>query len=486
MSFLWYDLETFGRDPRRSRIAQFAALRTDDDLHEIGEPVSLFCKPASDLLPSPLAALVTGITPQRAQAEGLSEPDFIGRVQDCMAEPGTCSAGYNSLRFDDEFVRFSLYRNFHDPYEREWRNGNSRWDLLDVLRLAHALRPDALVWPTREDGFTSFKLEDLAKANGVREGQAHEALSDVRALLGLARKLRDAQPRFWDYALELRSKRTVMSRLDVISHTPVLHVSGRLPAAHRHGGLMAPLGLHPALPGRVVALDLSVDPAAFAALSQDELRQRVFSRRDALPLGQIRLPLKEIQANRCPAIVPLAHVRSSELDVLGIDLTLAQARAEWLRMNPDFVAACVALFDRRFDAGDAVDPDLDLYGGFATDADRRLFPGIRTAAPESLHGFASRLQDPRLIALLFRYQARNYGESLTAGQAADWVEHRRAVFDGRAGSAELDAGQFAVELAQARQRVAESTSGADAAVLLDQVEAFASAQLGDVGLALPS
>ena len=186
-SFLFYDLETFGADPRRTRIAQFAAIRTNAALEQIGEPLDLFVQPAADLLPSPVATLITGITPQQALREGLPEAEAIARIVEEMARPGTCTLGYNSLRFDDEFVRHTLFRNFFDPYEREWRNGNSRWDLLDVLRLAHALRPDGIVWPRREDGATSFKLEHLALANDVRQGDAHEALSDVYATLGMAR-----------------------------------------------------------------------------------------------------------------------------------------------------------------------------------------------------------------------------------------------------------------------------------------------------------
>ena len=107
-SFLWYDLETFGRDPRRSRIAQFAAIRTDLELNPIGEPVSLYCQPALDLLPSPEATLITGITPQQAVRDGLREAEFFGRVHEELAIPGTCAVGYNSLRFDDEFIRYGL------------------------------------------------------------------------------------------------------------------------------------------------------------------------------------------------------------------------------------------------------------------------------------------------------------------------------------------------------------------------------------------
>lgn len=424
MSFLWYDLETFGRDPRRARIAQFAAIRTDDDLREIDAPVSLFCQPADDVLPSPIATAITGITPQRAKAEGLIEADFFARVHELMAAPGTCAVGYNSLRFDDEFIRFGLYRNFFDAYEREWRNGNSRWDLLDVLRLARALRPEGLEWPLREDGHASFKLEDLAAANGAREGMAHEALSDVRALIALARKLRHAQPRFWDYALKLRDKKTVRGHCDLVAHTPLLHVSGRFPAEQRHAALVAPIAVHPIIGTRVIAFDLGSDPALFADLDDAALKARLYTPRAQLPDGVQRLPLKEIHTNRCPAVIPLAHVRPAELDRLRLDAATAHERAGWLAAHPAFIARCVALFAEARDFG-VTDADGDLYGGFIGDADRRLFPRIRTADPASLPHFAAKLQDERLATLLFRYQARNWPGTLDADRRNEWAAWRR-------------------------------------------------------------
>ncbi|WP_037411692.1 exodeoxyribonuclease I [Silanimonas lenta] len=476
MNFLWYDLETFGRDPRRSRIAQFAALRTDEDLREIEAPVSLFCKPAGDLLPSPLAALVTGISPQRAEREGLVEAELFARIAELMAVPGTCSLGYNSLRFDDEFIRFGLYRNFFDPYEREWRHGNRRWDLLDVLRLAHALRPEGLVWPKREDGHTSFRLEDLATANGVREGMAHEALSDVRALVALARRLREAQPRLWDYALTLRDKHAVLALCDVAGHTPLLHVSGRFPAERRHAALVAPLTFHPALPGRVLAYDLDTDPRHFEALDETELATRLYTPRSALPEGQPRLPLKAIHANRCPVLLPLAHVRPAELAALGLDARLAAERAAWLSTHPGFVARLVDVMaaERPFPPGDA---DGALYDGFPPEADKRLFPRIRSAAPADLPGLATRLTDPRYRELLFRYQARNWPESLDPAQREAWDAWRRERFadpEGQEGSLAA----FRSELAEARARAAT----AEAQALLDALEDWTRARCAEVGL----
>ena len=259
-SFLFYDLETFGADPRRSRIAQFAAVRTTPALDVMEEPLSFFVQPADDLLPSPIATLITGITPQRALHEGVNEAEAFARIADEMGRPETCTLGYNSLRFDDEFVRHGLFRNFHEPYEREWRGGNSRWDLLDVMRLMHALRPDGIVWPRREDGATSFRLEHLALANRVRDGDAHEALSDVFATIGLARLMRQAQPRLWDYALQLRDKRYAARLLDTTAMLPVLHVSQRYPASRLCAAPVLPLARHPQVESQVIVFDLGEDP----------------------------------------------------------------------------------------------------------------------------------------------------------------------------------------------------------------------------------
>ena len=318
-SFLFYDLETFGADPRTSRIAQFAAMRTDAELNEVEAPISVFVKPADDLLPSPIATSITGISPQDALRDGVNEAEIFALIFEEMARPETCTAGYNSLRFDDEFVRYGLFRNFYDAYEREWRNGNSRWDLLDVLRLARALRPDGLEWPQREDGFTSFKLEHLATANEVRIGDAHEALSDVRALIGIARKFKNAQPRLWDYALRLRDKRFAASLLDPIAMQPALHVSSRYPASRLCAAPVIPLARHPRIDSRIVVFDLEQDPQALLSLTPEEIADRLYTPTADLPEGEERVALKEVHLNRCPALIAWNHLRPDDFERLSID-----------------------------------------------------------------------------------------------------------------------------------------------------------------------
>lgn len=468
-SFLFYDLETFGSDPRRTRIAQFAAIRTDPELNPIGEPISVFAKPADDLLPSPIATLITAIAPQTALRDGVSEAELFALIFDEMSRPETCSVGYNSLRFDDEFVRHGLFRNFYDPYEREWRGGNSRWDLLDVFRLAHALRPDGIVWPQREDGATSFKLEHLAEHNGVREGDAHEALSDVRALIALARKLKAAQPRLWDYALKLRDKRYAAQLLDIIGMAPVLHVSQRFPASRLCAAPVLPLARNPRIDSRVIVFDLTQDPEGLLTLDADDIADRLYTPATDLPEGETRIALKQVHLNRCPALVAWDHLREADLQRLCIDPAVVEQRAARLRAAGPALAEKV----RRVFAGERErmpsDADASLYDGFIGDGDKRLCGDVRATPPPKLATRTFAFRDPRLAELLFRYRARNWPQTLNANEQQRWDDYRRQRLSVDSGLSEYCFDSFRTELKM--QRELHARDGAKLA-LLDQLEAW--------------
>ena len=479
-SFLFYDLETFGADPRTSRIAQFAAIRTDADLVQVEDPVDVLVRPADDLLPSPGATLVTGITPQHATAHGIAEADAFARIFEEMSRPGTCTLGYNSLRFDDEFVRHGLFRNFFDPYEREWRGGNCRWDLLDVMRLAHALRPEGIEWPQREDGKgTSFRLEHLAAANGVREGDAHEALSDVRALIGLARRFKSAQPRLWDYALRLRDKRHAGTLLDPVAMRPVLHVSQRYPAVRACAAVVVPLARHPRIDSRVIVFDLDAEPGPLLDLDAATIASRLYLRAADLPEGQARIPLKEVHLNRCPALVAWEHLRPADLERLGIEPTIVEQRIGHLRAAGPALAEKI----RRVYADDRerspADPDASLYDGFLGDADRRRCAAVRATPPAALAGRDFGFDEPRLAELLFRYRARNWPGFLAPGERARWDDYRRErLASGDPGVSEYSFASHAAEIALLRSARADDPR---AQALLDALEAWAGGLASTLG-----
>lgn len=466
-SFLWYDLETFGRSARSTRIAQFAAIRTDEELNEIDEPISWFCQPANDLLPSPEAAMITGISPQQAMRDGTCEADFFAMINDELMTANTCAVGYNSIRFDDEFIRFGLYRNFYDAYEREYKNGNSRWDLLDFMRLAHAMRPEGLVWPKREDGFTSFKLEHLAAANGTRKGMAHEALSDVRALIGLARKLRDAQPKLWDYYLQLRNKEKVVSLLDVFRQTPVLHISGQFPAQNLCAALVIPLAWHPEIKNRAIVFDLSCDPTDLLALNAEDISERVFIRQIDLPEGVSRIPLKEIHGNRCPVVLPMEHCRDEDFIRMGIDKDKCLTNASLIQQASGVAEKMRMVFTKRA-AYDASDADGALYDGFASDSDKRFFTTIRGSSPASLKNFLSPWKTgSRYEQLLFRYRARNWPDRLSPDEHSRWNSYRAQRLNKESSQSEYSFESYYLEIEKCR-----ASANTEQQNLMDQLQTW--------------
>ena len=421
LSFYWHDYETFGANPAYDRPCQFAGLRTDANLNQIGDPLVVFCKPPVDYLPSPEACLITGITPQLARDRGMIEADFIARILQELAQPGTCGVGYNSLRFDDEVTRFTLYRNFRDPYEREWKNGNSRWDLIDVMRMARALRPEGLEWPDYDDGTPSFRLEDLSRANGIEHSNAHDALADVYATLALARRLRDKHQKLFDYALKAREKEWVRRQFNLMESSPVLHFASTYASENAKAAVLIPVALPRSNKNAVICCNLLLDPEPLAKLSAQELRKYLFMRRadrtDDMPV----VPLVQIQVNRCPIIAPIGMLADGVDQRLNIDLKRVRERYEQVRAIPGLNEKLQSLF--AYEGKPSRDPDSALYGGFIPDNDKLLMEEVVAAPPDELATMNLRFQDPRLPELLFRYRARNFPDSLDNDEQVQWQQH---------------------------------------------------------------
>ncbi|MCP1441275.1 exodeoxyribonuclease-1 [Pseudomonas sp. GGS8] len=417
-SIFWYDYETTGINPRCDRPLQVAGIRTDFDLNEIDEPVNLYCQPSDDILPHPAACAITGITPDRLAEQGLSEADFMTRVHAQLAAPGTCGAGYNTLRFDDEMTRYSLYRNFFDPYAREWQGGNSRWDLIDIVRAAYALRPDGFVWPTDDEGRVTLKLERLTAANGIDHGNAHEALSDVRATIALARLIREKQPKLYDWLFQLRSKQKVMDQIRLLQ--PMVHISGRFSAARHYVGVVLPLAWHPRNRNALIVCDLHLDPQGLLELDTETLRQRLYTRRDDLAEGELPVPLKLIHINKCPVVAPLSVLRPEDQQRLGLDMALYQERALRLSAAQQLWQDKVSGIYAREDFAASQDPEQQLYDSFIGDRDRRLCEQVRAADPAQLAQEQWPFDDERLPELLFRYRARNFPDTLSLEEQERW------------------------------------------------------------------
>jgi len=464
-TFYWHDYETWGSDPRRDRAAQFAGLRTDEELNPVGEPLVLFCRPADDLLPHPDACLVTGITPQKAEADGIPEADFAAAVERELAFPGTCGAGYNSIRFDDEVTRNLLYRNFFDPYAREWQNGNSRWDLIDTVRLAHALRPEGIEWPRREDGVVSFRLEHLTAANGIEHAGAHDALADVRATIALARLLKTRQPRLFEYALSLRAKHRVQELL--AKGEPLLHVSARYPAELGCIAPVLPVARHPVNGNGVIVFDLRHDPEPLIGLSAEEIHERLFTRGAELPDGVERIPLKTVHTNRCPILSPMKTLTSEAAERWSIDLTSVEHHTSRLAAAKE-LAQKVQHVHRLASFPPETDPDLMLYaGGFFPDADRRAMEQVRQLGAEALGSAQFAFQDRRLPEMLFRYRARNWPRSLSREEREEWDAYRFGRLTDSEGGGSITVDDYAQRLDELRAQLSGDGDPKTAAVILD-------------------
>jgi exodeoxyribonuclease-1 len=428
LSFFWHDYETFGVLPRRDRPAQFAGVRTDAELNEIDAPVTWYCKPAVDTLPQPEACLLTGITPQTCEELGVAEHAFAGNIHQQLALPGTVGVGYNSIRFDDEVTRFLFWRCLIDPYAREWQNDCGRWDLLDALRCAWALRPEGIEWPLHEDGRPSFKLEDLSSANGLAHDNAHDALSDVRATVALARLLKSRQPRLWDFCLRLRRKSAVLDEIGLAQSKgrPFLHVSGMYGTERGCIALVWPLAPHPTNRNEIIVWNLAHDPGELAGLSVQDMQQRLFSRRDDLPEGVDRLPIKTLHINKSPVVVSNLKALTPAMALRwGLDVDQGLRHADIAAGVAGKLAGMWPEVFARPQSGLANDVDEDLYGGFVGNDDRRHLERLRALNPQALADKRPAFNDARLSELLFRYRARNFPDTLNEAEVAQWFEHRR-------------------------------------------------------------
>ena len=428
-SFYWHDYETFGIDPALDRPSQFAGLRTDTEFNPIEKPLVIYCRLAADSLPHPDACLITGITPQTVEQHGVCEAEFIARIHEQMSRPNTCSLGYNTLRFDDEVTRHCLYRNFYDPYAREWQNGNSRWDLIDTVRAAQALRPEGIQWPVTEalehnaPPSPSFRLDQLTIANGITHEAAHDAVSDVYATLGMAQLLNKVQPKLYQFLQAHRFKQEASDLLQLGRFKPVVHVSSKYSARNNCLAIVLPICKHPTNANGIIVYDLSYDPEPLLSLSAEEIKYRLYTPSKDLLDGETRVPLKTVHTNKCPVLAPINVIRTEDACRLALDLDLCYARIAIIKAAIGLSEKITAVFGFPDNATESVDPDLAIYrGGFFTDADKQKMAKIRASTPDQLALSKFNFTDARLAEMLFRYRARNYPETLSQAEATQWRE----------------------------------------------------------------
>jgi exodeoxyribonuclease I len=422
-TFYFYDLETSGVNPREARIMQFAGQRTDMDLNPIGDPHNVLIRLSDDVVPEPDAILITGITPQQTISEGIHEAEFLKLFHAEVATPGTIFVGYNSVRFDDEFMRFLHYRNFYDPYEWQYTDNKSRWDMLDVVRMTRALRPEGIEWPVDSSGKATNRLELLTKVNNISHIGAHDALSDVNAVIDLARLIKQKQPKLFDFLLKLRDKKAVAALVE--EGQPFLYTSGKYPGEFEKTTAVVSIAKHPKRQG-VLVFDLRHDPTPFASMSAAELAEAwKWKRDDPSP----RLPIKTLQYNRCPAVAPLQVLDEKSAKRLQLSKDVMKENLQKLKsidLVPKVLEA-LELLDKQQQTSflqDELEVDARLYDNFIGDADKTNCRVVRAADSDELSNLSLEFKDDRLEALLPLYKARNYPKSLSDEERVAWEKFK--------------------------------------------------------------
>lgn len=423
-TYFFYDLETTGLNPRQDRIMQFAGIRTDSKFHQLGEAYNVLVTLSNDTLPNPGALMVTGISPQKTVEEGYSEAEFARILQTEVFTPSTTILGYNSIRFDDEFIRALLWRNYYDPYEWAYDEGRSRWDLLDVVRLTRALRPEGINWPVDDKGQPTNRLELLSQANGLDHSQAHDALSDVQALIGVAQLIHDKQPKLFDYLLSMRDKRAVKQLVSLEQPKPFVYASGRYDSRYHKTTVAYPVA--EAEYGNVYVYDLRVDPSQWVDKSSQELKDIINTPYHERAADYQKLPIKKLQYNRAPAVAPVG-VLAAEDGWKKLELTqqMIEKHMTELERHPEFVQRCIAVL------GDSVFPKIteaegQLYdGGFVSDRDKLRAEALRNMSASEIAQYKPQFDDQRLQAMAIRYKARNFASSLTPEEQADYEQWRQ-------------------------------------------------------------
>ncbi len=423
-TFFFYDIETSGLNPRSDRIMQFAGIRTDMDLNQIGEPVSEYVKLNDDTLPSPEAVMVTGITPQQTQDDGYNEAEFSKKVVDEMFTPDTIAVGFNNIRFDDEFIRHLLWRNFYDSYEWSWKDGRSRWDMLDVVRMTRALRPEGIKWPVDEKGVATNRLELIGKANKIDHFKAHDALSDVEALIGVTKLLREKQPQLFDYLLKMRDKNEIKRLVNLDNKQTFVYVSGRYDSEFNKATVAFPLTA--GKNGNVIVYDLRYNPTNFIGMNQKDLAKNIFaSWQERQADDFVKLPVKELQYNRAPAVAPISVLEQGDgWEKIKLKQSTVEKHKKILLSVPEFAENIRTIFENREEFKKSPDPEAQLYDGFVSDADRMRVEGVRKANENELADMHPNFVDERLSPLLLHYKARNFPKSLSDDEVVTWEKWR--------------------------------------------------------------
>ncbi len=420
-TYLFYDIESTGLSVAFDQILRFAAIRTDADFNEI-EQHEISVKLRPDVIPSPQAMLSHRLS-LADSAQGVGEYEALLRIHALLNEPNTISLGYNTLGFDDEFLRFGFHRNLLPPYTHQYAHNCGRMDLLPITTLYWLYKNDVLEWP-EVDGRVSLKLENLNEANNLTEGPSHDALIDVMATIALAKRLAKEQA-IWHYLSDYFKKGIDRQRLRKLQP-----LSDRLPDDYRFGLL--------------VRVDYGSEknyqvPVVFVGQSQAYSNQQIWLRLDRPEL--VETAVDDVAATTWvvrkkmgePGVILPAYDRFlSRLDAERTEIL--QANRSWLEQNPDMLQA-IAKFHQEYTYPEIpnIDVDAALYQmDFMSDQEMQWCSKFHKAAADQKTTLLDRFHRPAIIELAKRILFRNFPEVLhgdLVGELKSYMKKVNPVFD---------------------------------------------------------
>ncbi|MDF1653514.1 MAG: exonuclease domain-containing protein [Coxiellaceae bacterium] len=447
-SYLFYDLETSGLNPCFDQVMQFAAIRTDLEFNEI-ERHEFFVKLNPDVIAAPIALSIHQVGLDDIKNAD-NEITAIKRIHALLNQPGTISLGYNTLGFDDEFLRFSFYRNLLPSYTHQYANKCSRMDIYPITVLYYLFANDTLQWPER-NGRTSLKLEDINTANQLASGQAHNALVDVEVTIALAKKLAEKQD-MWKYVLGYFDKQTDLTRINQLpvafSTTQPFHeaiaVQGSLGYRNNFCAPVLHIGQHKHYKNQ--SLWLRLDNEDLSTLTHDTIAEKTFVIKKRAAEPPIILPTKDRY---------LTQINQERLD-------RAKQNQQFLNDHPEILTAIQQYHQHfTFDSVEGTDIDSDLYQiDFPSRSDTQLCQRIHQSPPAKWTQLAEQFDQRVYQQLVDRLLARHFPDECSAEQKQQFDAYLHQIIEGNEKRKDFR-GQFQLSISEAQQELNQLLQQAD-------------------------
>lgn len=373
-----------------------------------------------DYLPNPKSLLITNISIQYLQKNGINEYFFSKKIFKIFMGKNTCIVGFNNISFDNILTRHLFYRNLFDPYEWSWKNGNSSWDILDVLRAFYIFFPNKILWPKNNKGFISFKLSDITKINKIKHNNIHDAYSDVLATILVSRLLKKVSENFFFFLYFSTRKNNLLQFLKKNEKKPFFYISSFFGSSFFNIGCVMFLMFHPNIKNSFFLIDLKKNLNVLLNLYYSQ-NLRINSIQELFQYGIILVSL-----NKSPIFLSYSFLSSKKCYNLKIDYLKCQRNFFLLLNNFSFLTWIRSLFSQKsfFNIKNITNNvDLMLYKNFFNFSDKNILLDFHGKKPLQWKDFYFKFKDFRIKNLIFNLLGRNFFCFLNANEKKIWKTH---------------------------------------------------------------